>query len=158
MPDILELRSTNHKMDRQPPLDPDFISPKAEKDRRAAENSSEHPCGHHHRPWSNSLYIESENWNWDDRSDWRVAGKDWQEFNSLWYGNVGRQLDSDDPSVTLDDGVIERTVIVRSSYVTMFDHIWAQAFGDDDPGNGLIITGQPGTGVSLLSLLHFQNS
>jgi hypothetical protein len=36
-------------MDRQPPIDPDFVSPKAEKDKRADENSSEHPCDH--RPY-----------------------------------------------------------------------------------------------------------
>ena len=36
----------HYKMDRQLPLHPDFVSPKAEKDRRAAENSSEQPCDH----------------------------------------------------------------------------------------------------------------
>ena len=145
-------------MDRQPPIDPDFVSPKAEKDRRAAENSSEYPCDHH-RPSSNSLYIESENWTWDDQSGWKVAGKKWQEFNRLWYGNVSRRLD--DPSVSLDArniGARGQTIIVLPSYVTMFDHVWAQAFRRRNPGHGVIITGQPGTGVSLLSLPHFQNS
>ena len=146
-------------MDRQPHIDPDFVSPKAEKDSRAAENSSEHPC--YHRLWSNSLYIESENWTWDDQSGWKFAGKEWQEFNRLWYGNVDRRLESDDPSVTLDAvdiGAIVQRIIVRPSYVTMFDQVWAQAFMWRDPESGVIITGQPGTGVPLLSLLHLQDS
>lgn len=41
-----KLDKDDHKMDRQPHIHSDFGSPKAEKDRRAAENSSEHPCDH----------------------------------------------------------------------------------------------------------------
>ena len=56
----------------------------------------------------------------------------------------------DDSSVTLDVGDIEagiQSIIVLLSYVTMFDHVWAQAFRRRGPGKGVIITGQPGIGV-----------
>ena len=67
----------------------------------------------------------------------------------------------DDPSVSLDAGdigALVQTIIVLRSYVTMFDHVWARAFRRRRPRGGVIITGQPGIGVSLLSLLHFQDS
>lgn len=133
-------------MDRQPPIHPDFVLPKAEKDKRAAENSSEQSCIH--RPWSNSLHIEPENWTWNEQSTWKLADKNWQAFNDLWYGNVDSRLD--DPSVSLDARGIEppsQTIIVLPSYITMFDHVYAQAFKWSRPNKGVIITGQPGTGV-----------
>ena len=88
-----------------------------------------------------------------------MAEGTWRAFNDRWYGNVDSRLD--ESSALLDvsgiGGDIE-SIIVLQSYVTMFDHIWARAFGDDFPETGFIITGQPGIGVSLLFLLHFQGS
>ena len=144
-------------MDRQPPIHPDFVLPKAEKDKRAAENSSEYPCDH--RPCSNSLYIDLENWNWNCQSDWdpELADEKWQAFNDLWYGNEDSQFD--DPSLSLDAGVIEaptQTIIVRPSYVIMFDHVYAQVFRYSRPQNGVLITGQPGTGVSYFPAFTFK--
>lgn len=87
-----------------------------------------------------------------------MAEENWQNFNNLWYGKEDIRLD--DPSVSLNVGDIEhgiQTIIVLLSYVTMFDHIWARAFQRHGPGEGVIITGQPDIGVSLHSLLHFQD-
>ena len=102
------------------------------------------------------LYIVSENWVWD-QSGWKPARDNWQAFNNLWYGNVDK-----DSSVSLDAGDIGagiQKIIVLPSYLTMFDHVWAGGFVWNYPNaGGFIITGQPGTGVSLLSLLHFQDS
>ena len=56
----------------------------------------------------------------------------------------------DDSSVFLDAGGIEsskQTIVVLQSYVTMFDHVLARAFMQGYPGEGVIITGQPGIGV-----------
>ena len=88
-----------------------------------------------------------------------MAEENWPAFNDRWYGNVGSRLD--ESSALLDVSGIGsdiESIIVLQSYVTMFDHIWARAFGDDFPETGFIITGQPGIGVSLLFLLHFQDS
>jgi hypothetical protein len=78
-------------------------------------------------------------------------------FNDKWYGNLVSRLDH--PSVSFDAGGLDDnpTIIVRQSYITMFDHVWASAF-IENPKTGVIITGQPGTGVWLLSLSHFQDS
>ena len=87
-----------------------------------------------------------------------MAGDGWQAFNILWYGNVDGQIGD-----SLDVGGIggpRLPIIVLHSYVTMFDHVWALAFKQNYPGNGVIITGQPGIGVfeSLLSLLCLHDS
>ena len=92
----------------------------------------------------------SKNWNWDrdSQSVWKPAKENWQAFNRQWYGNVDARLD--DPSVSLDArdiGADKQTIIVLSSYLTMFDHLWAKAFMWNN-GEGFIITGQPGIGVS----------
>lgn len=39
-----------------------------------------------------------------------------------------------------------RRILVLQSYVTMFDHIWAQGFSSYG-SKGAIVTGQPGTGM-----------
>ena len=102
--------------------------------------------------------VEAENWGWRIKSDWNLAGDGWQTFNKLWYGNVDGQIGD-----SLDVSGIEGPklpIIVLHSYVTMFDHLWALAFMQNDPGKGVIITGQPGIGVSesLLSLLCLHDS
>ena len=103
--------------------------------------------------------IELENWEWDNQDAWRLAAKNWSAFNAQWYGNLDSRLD--ESSALLDVSGIGghvKSIIVLQSYLTMFDHVWARAFGYEYSETGFIITGQPGIGVSLLFLLHFHGS
>ena len=105
--------------------------------------------------------IELENWKWSTQSQavWQVDEENWSAFNAQWYGNLDSRLD--ESSALLDVSGIGghvKSIIVLQSYLTMFDHVWARAFGYEYSETGFIITGQPGIGVSLLFLLHFHGS
>jgi hypothetical protein len=105
-------------------------------------------------------FVDPDNWEWkaESRAIWMPAGKNWQNFCTKWYGVESQSaspflsleplgpLDKLDPSIS--------SILVRESYVTMFDTVWAQVIASEG-SNGVIITGQPGIGVYLLSHIHY---
>ena len=85
-------------------------------------------------------------WKWDNKG-WKKASQDWQDFRATWWG----QSQTIDGTLVLDQPLLwfanpPRTILVRKSYVDMFDYVWDQ--GLTLKGRyGIIIDGQPGTGV-----------
>lgn len=104
-----------------------------------------------------AIFIDPANWEWNDRSVWKFATKNWQDFKAKWYGarESASLVDPKSTSLSLDplppyvDGALP-SILVRKSYVTMFDHVWARAMSSEGE-TGTIITGQPGIGAYLLS-------
>ena len=99
--------------------------------------------------------LDPDNWKWEAKSKaiWEPADEKWQGFNTKWYGTT----DSDPKSVELPptnlDASTPSSIIVRKSYLSMFDTIWAKAISSKGR-KGVIITGQPGIGAYLLSHIH----
>jgi len=116
------------------------------------------------------ILIGPDNWDWEATEHWQEASRSWRDFNNKWY----RPLDSQNlPSVAIQDPSSDvpqflslepldptqlpfnnssSTILVRKSYVEMFDRVWARVMSSQGK-TGVIITGQPGTGAHLLS--HF---
>jgi hypothetical protein len=104
-----------------------------------------------------AIFVDPANWEWNDRSVWKLATKHWQDFRAKWYGapQCASLVDPKSTPLSLDplppdfsDAL--PSILVRKSYLTMFDHIWAQAMSLEG-AVGTIITGQPGIGAYLLS-------
>ncbi len=93
--------------------------------------------------------------NWECRAVWEPAEEIWQDFRAKWYGVTESQSFSPvlslEPLPGLDP--ISSLILVRESYVTMFDTVWARAITSRGR-KGVIITGQPGIGAYLLSHIH----
>lgn len=94
------------------------------------------------------------NWEWNDRSVWKLATKNWQGFKTKWYGTsqCASLVDPKSTPLSLDpltrfDGA-PPSILVRKSYLTTFDHVWAQAMSSEGEV-GTIITGQPGIGKTM---------
>ena len=106
--------------------------------------------------------VDPDNWEWDDkfRAVWTPAGENWQNFCTKWYGATESQSVSPEfPFLSLEPlpglGLsTSSSILVRNSYVAMFDTVWAQAIASDGR-DGVIITGQPGIGAHLLSHIHY---
>ena len=104
-----------------------------------------------------SDFVDPANWKRNDTSVWKVAMKHWQDFKVKWYGTTqcASLVDPKSTPLSLDplppyvDGALP-SILVRKSYVTMFDHVWAQAMSSEGT-IGAIIIGQPGIGAYLLS-------
>jgi hypothetical protein len=103
-------------------------------------------------------FVDPHNWEWEDKSRavWKPAHKIWRDFCAQWYGATESQsaslVDPKSPSLSLElllprlDPSISSSIFVRKSYVDMFDTVWAKAIASEGL-NGVIITGQPGTGA-----------
>jgi hypothetical protein len=33
-----------------------------------------------------AIFVDPANWEWNDRSVWKLATKHWQDFRAKWYG------------------------------------------------------------------------
>jgi hypothetical protein len=78
----------------------------------------------------------------------------WKTFRKNWHGqsaSPGFQFLLPLPDV---DPSISSSILVRESYVTMFDAVWAQAIRSNGR-KGAIITGQPGIGMYPHSHIHY---
>ena len=86
-----------------------------------------------------------------------LAGEDWQTFRRNWHGVTGGQSASPGFQFLLPlpavDPSISSSILVRESYVTMFDTVWAQAMRSKGR-KGVIIAGQSGIGTYLPSHIH----
>ena len=98
------------------------------------------------------IFVDPANWEWNDKSVWNSATKIWQDFKVKWYGTPCASLVDTLSLDPLPSSVPEALplIFVRKSYVTMFDHVWAQAMSSQG-AVGAIISGQPGIGAYLLS-------
>ena len=104
-------------------------------------------------------FVDPDNWEWktnESRAVWMPADEDWQNFRTKWYGVTESQ--SAPPSLSLKplpdlDPSTPSSILVRESYVTMFDTVWVQAILSEGHA-GVIMTGQPGIGAYLLSHIH----
>ena len=104
-------------------------------------------------------FVDPDNWEWkaESRVVWTPAEESWQNFCTKWYGATESQSASPEfPFLSLEPLGLSTpsSILVRNSYVTMFDTVWAQAITSDGR-NGVIITGQPGIGAHLLSHIHY---
>jgi hypothetical protein len=117
-------------------------------------------------------FADPDNWEWKDESRalWMPAEENWRNFHTKWYGVTESQSASPVfpsaspafPSLSLEplelfpdlDPSTSSSILVRKSYVTMFNTVWAQAITSEGR-KGVIITGQPGIGVYLLSHIHY---
>jgi hypothetical protein len=108
-------------------------------------------------------FADPDNWEWKDRSRalWMPADEIWQNFRTKWYGVTESQSASPEfPALSLEplkplrgfDPSKSSSILVRESYVTMFDTVWAKAMISS---KGVMITGQPGIGAYLLSHIHY---
>jgi len=91
-------------------------------------------------------------WKWTmDSTSWTLAKDMWQEFSSEWYGCNDDNSLLPDSSLSLPPLAPSkcRSLLVRKCYVEIFDRVWARAFSSNGEV-GAIITGQPGTGKTLL--------
>ena len=104
--------------------------------------------------------VDPDNWVWnaESRAVWMLAGEDWQTFRRNWHGVTGGQSASPGFQFLLPlpavDPSISSSILVRESYVTMFDTVWAQAMRSKGR-KGVIIAGQPGIGTYLHSHIHY---
>ena len=104
-------------------------------------------------------FVDPDNWEWktnESRAVWKPANVHWQNFRTKWYGVTESQ--SALPSLSLKPlpdlrPSTSSSILVRESYVTMFDTVWARAISSEGR-TGVIITGQPGIGAYLLSHIH----
>ena len=104
-------------------------------------------------------FVDPDNWERkaESRAVWTPARENWQNFCTKWYGATESQPVSPEfPFLSLEPlpglGLSKSSsILVRNSYVTIFDTVWAQAITPDGR-NGVIITGQPGIGARLLSI------
>ena len=107
-----------------------------------------------------SYLLDPVNWEWDaeSRATWKTACKHWPDFRAKWYG-APELVDPNSlsleplPPSTLDPS-ISSSILVRESSVTMFHTVWGKAMQSAGK-QGVIITGQPGTGKYLLSCIHY---
>ncbi|KDR66585.1 hypothetical protein GALMADRAFT_80659 [Galerina marginata CBS 339.88] len=95
---------------------------------------------------------DSFNWKWANNSPWEPASKNWQLFRAKWYGAAATSIPSAGTSLSLEplsrlnpDGP---SILVRESYGTTFDHVWACAMSSMGY-HGAIVTGQSGTGKTV---------
>ena len=116
------------------------------------------PTNHARAIVVDAIFGDPANWEWNDtESVWKLATKNWQDFKAKWYGapQCASLVDPKSTPLSLDplppyvDGA-PPSILVRKSYVTMFDHVWARAMSSEGEV-GAIITGQPGIGAYLLS-------
>ena len=107
-------------------------------------------------------FVDPDNWEWkaESKAVWMPAGENWQNFRTKWYGVTESQSASPEfpflslePLPNIDWHSTSSLILVRESYVTMFDTVWAQAITSEG-SNGVIITGQPGIGA-YLSHIHY---
>ena len=104
--------------------------------------------------------VDPGNWEWnaESRAVWMLAGERWQTFRKNWHGVPGGQSASPGFQFLLPlpavDPSISSSILVRESYVTMFDTVWAQAMRSKGR-KGVIITGQPGIGTYLHPHIHY---
>ena len=103
-------------------------------------------------------YLDPDNWEWrvESRAVWKPAEEPWRDFHAKWYGATESQstllVDPKSSSLSLEplppglDASISSSIFVRNAYV-MFDTVWAKASIAKQGRNGVIITGQPGTGT-----------
>lgn len=102
-----------------------------------------------------AIFADPASWEWNDASVWKLATKNWQDFKAKWYGapQCASLVDPKSIPLSLDplppyvDGA-PPSILVRKSYVTMFDYVWARAMSSEG-AVGAIITGQPGIGKTL---------
>ena len=107
-------------------------------------------------------FVDPYNWEWKDESKavWMPAEENWQKFCTKWYGVTESQSASPEfPLLSLEplpelDLSTSSSILVRESYVTMFDTVWARAISSRGR-KGVIIAGQPGIGAYLLSHIHY---
>jgi hypothetical protein len=109
------------------------------------------------------IFVDPHNWEWkpEYRAIWEPAEAHWQLFCAKWYGATESQSAflvapslSLEPLPRLFDPFVS-SIFIRDSYVTMFDTVWAKAIASEGR-DGVIITGQPGTGAYLLPHIHYR--
>ncbi|CAA7259059.1 unnamed protein product [Cyclocybe aegerita] len=106
----------------------------------------------------NRLAVEiadPDNWaSWSVPDGWKLAEQDLQDFTSRWHGTIecGHLLDSESPSLPLPASFTSSlsllSILVRKSYVKMFNEVWERAMSSDG-AVGTLIIGQPGIGKTL---------
>ncbi|KAF8802999.1 hypothetical protein BYT27DRAFT_7196147 [Phlegmacium glaucopus] len=127
------------------------------------QTSSDQPSRNIIKKYAGNVALAAENadpdkWEWDNRTGWTSAMQYWQDFRTKWHGatDLASLVDPESrisPSLALEPLPSNITcdlpsVLVRKSYVSVFDHIWAQAMISKGK-HGAIVTGQPGIGKTL---------
>ncbi|PPQ87177.1 hypothetical protein CVT25_014676 [Psilocybe cyanescens] len=89
------------------------------------------------RPDLLPVFVDPANWVWEaqSRARWTPDKGSWRDFCDIWYGAMGTQstalADPKSPSLSLGPipglgSWISSSVLIRDSYVTLFDAVWAQ--------------------------------
>jgi hypothetical protein len=104
-------------------------------------------------------FVDPDNWEWraQFRAKWTPAEEYLQNFRAKWYGVTESQSASAELSLKPLRNLDQSIILVRESYVAMFDTVWAKAISSLGR-RGVIITGQPGIGAYLLSHIHYVES
>ena len=114
-------------------------------------------CGH--RP--SRLFVDPDNWEWkaERKARWERAEENWQQFRAIWYGStepLSASLSLEPlPVLPGVNNTISSSIFIRACFVTMFNIVWAKAISRQGE-NGVIITGQPGTGAYLHSHIPYR--
>ena len=87
-------------------------------------------------------------WTWNN-DGWREAPKAWRNFNKLWWGQSDKDVGEflpipNDLRTLMHLRHLPFAILVRESYVKMFKSV--SRYARRNPGSGLLITGQPGSG------------
>ena len=130
-------------------------------DKNAGEQTQSRGC-ENPRLYLLPTFVDPDNWEWtaEYRALWTPARENWQNFCTKWYGATESQSASpESPLLSLEplpglELSTSSSILVRNSYVTMFDTVWTRAISSAGH-NGVIITGQPGIGAHLLSQIHY---
>ena len=110
-----------------------------------------------------SLSVDLQSWQWpeDRRAGWKVATPEWQSFSKKWRvdsnSSIDRNLSVLDfaPLTSEQLGIhLLEVIYVRESYVNMFERIWSRALTPPGTKGGVLVTGQPGTGMSSMTSCH----
>lgn len=104
---------------------------------------------------SDYIHVASQNWEWQDydRQQWEQLppNHQWTRFASKWrsigadaFIQANRKLDLALPTLGVD------SLMIRDCYREAEELVWSRAL--NLPDTGVIFTGQPGVGMTLLSV------
>lgn len=111
-----------------------------------------------------SLLVDVETWKWpeDERAGWTLADP---ECSKKWRTDSKSNSLMDLDSSTLDlaplsdeqlSTSVPTVIYLRESYVKLFERIWSCALTPPAPNMGILVTGQPGTGMfsTTFTMIH----
>ena len=96
---------------------------------------------------------------------WNQAPDEWQAFLARWRSTTAHPplANSDTPTLSLGHLNVSElprdfpsTIFVRKSYIQMFHRIWLCALALPGTKRGVVITGQPGTGMYSITYIVMQ--